>query len=56
MGNKLWQYPRREDSGSVAITVKINVVLKTDQYPLPKPEEIFAMLVGDSKFTELDLS
>lgn len=27
-----------------------------DQYPLPKPEDLFATLAGGKKFTELDLS
>jgi len=36
--------------------VTINPVLKTDQHPLPRPEEIYAKLVGGVKFTKLDLS
>lgn len=30
--------------------------LEVDQHPLPKPEEMFTMLVGGQKFTKLDLS
>ena len=30
--------------------------LEVDQYPLPKPEELFASLSGGKKFTKLDLS
>ena len=36
--------------------VTINSVLETDQYPLPKPEELFATLAGGITFTKLDLS
>ena len=36
--------------------VTINPVLEVDQYPLPRPEELFAILAGGKKFTTLDLS
>ncbi len=36
--------------------VTINPVLDVDQYPLPKPEDIFATLSGGQKFATLDLS
>ena len=34
----------------------VNPVLDIDQYPLPKPDDIFATLSGGQKFTTLDLS
>ena len=30
--------------------------MEVDQYPLPKPEDLFATLAGGKKFTKLDLS
>ena len=36
--------------------VTVNPVLKTDIYPLPKPEELFHALNGGSKFSKLDLA
>ena len=36
--------------------VTVNSVLDVDQYPLPKPEDIFAKLSGGQKFTTLDLT
>ena len=36
--------------------VTVNGVLDVDQYPLPKPEDLFASLVGGQKFSKLDLS
>ena len=36
--------------------IMVNPVLDVDQYPLPKPEDIFATLSGGKKFTTLDLS
>jgi len=38
------------------VSVTINQVLQIDQYPLPKPEDLFATLAGGNKFTTLDLS
>ena len=34
----------------------VNPVLYVHQYPLPKPEDIFATLSGGKKFTTLDVS
>ena len=36
--------------------VTINQLMEVDQYPLPKPEDLFATLAGGKKFTKLDLS
>ena len=34
----------------------LNQVLNVEQYPLPKPEDLFATLAGGDKFTVLDLT
>ena len=36
--------------------VTVNPVLDIDQYPLPKPEDIFATLAGGQQFSTLDLT
>ena len=36
--------------------VTINPYLDVNQYPLPKPSELFACLTGRKKFRKLDLS
>ena len=36
--------------------VTINSALDIDQYPLPKPADIFATLSGGQRFTTLDLT
>ena len=35
--------------------VTINQAFDVDQYPLPKPEDLFAMLAGGKTFSKLDL-
>ena len=35
--------------------VSINPQLQINQYPLPKPDELYASLNGGEKFTKLDL-
>lgn len=35
--------------------VSVNPYLEVNQYPLPRPEELFAALNGGEKFTKLDL-
>lgn len=36
--------------------VSINPWLEVDQYPIPKPQDLFTKLAGGEKFTKLDLS
>lgn len=36
--------------------VSINPWLEVDQYPIPKPQDLFTKLAGGKKFTKLDLS
>lgn len=37
-------------------TIKsINPWLEVDQYPIPKPQDLFTKLAGGKKFTKLDL-
>ena len=34
----------------------INPVLEIDGYPLPKPDDLFATLSGEQRFTKIDLT
>eukprot|EP00118_Oscarella_pearsei_P024142 m.300289 g.300289 ORF g.300289 m.300289 type:complete len:230 (+) comp40793_c0_seq1:810-1499(+) len=49
-----------KDDGSIRICgdykVTINPHLKVDQYPLPKPDDLFATLAGGTVFSKLDLA
>ena len=36
--------------------VTVNRVLTVDQYPLPKPQDLYATLAGGTVFSKLDLS
>ena len=36
--------------------VTVNKVLDVDQYPLPKPDDLFATLAGGDKFSKMDLA
>ena len=39
-----------------SVLLEINQAISVDQYPLPKPEDLFATLANGSRFTKLDLS
>ena len=49
-----------KSDGSIRICgdykVTINPVLQVDQFPVPKPDDLFATLAGGKKFSKLDLS
>ena len=52
-------FPVPKKDGQICICgdfkVTVNSVLQVYQYPLPKLEDLFATLVGDQKFTKLNL-
>ena len=49
--------PEPKKDGQIRICgdfkVMVNPVLRVDQYPLPKPEDLLTTLVGGKKFTKL---
>ena len=38
------------------LSTGVNQALDIDQYPLPKPDDLFTVLNGGEKFTKIDLS
>ena len=52
--------PVVKKSGQVCLCgdykVSINPVLKVDQYPLPRIQDIFASLAGGKRFSKIDLT
>ena len=50
--------PKKDGSFHICGDYKVTVIteLVVDQYPLPKPEELFAALTGGKVFSKLDLS
>ena len=50
--------PKKDGKFRLCINYKVSVnkFLKVDQYPLPRPDDLFATLAGGQKFTKLDLA
>ena len=58
MGSPIVTVPKKDRSIRIYGDYKVTITpsLDVDQYPLPKPEELFASVSGGTKFTKLDLS
>lgn len=50
--------PKKDGRYRICGDYKVTVLqaLDVEQYPLPKPEDLFATLPGGAKFSKLDLS
>ena len=57
-GQPRCSYSKEDRSFCICIDYKVTVnqVLAVDQYPMPKPDELFARLTGGKVFSKLDLS
>ena len=53
--HRLFQYRRKTERYAYVGTTS-NGALDVDQYPLPKPEDLFATLANGKLFSKLDLS
>ena len=51
--HQLYQYPK--EMVILDYKVTINPMLEINQYPLPKPDDIFATLAGGKYFSKIDL-
>ena len=58
MGSSIVPVPKQD--GNIRLCgdykVSVNSEMEVDQYPLPKPADLFASLTGGMKFTKLDLT
>ena len=48
--------PVPKKKGGIRLCGDYKVTINQDQYPLPKPSDLFASLTGGKKFTKLDLT